>query len=71
MNKSALLPGGSTRRWRKIRIRILRRDGYRCAICGKRANHVDHIRLRSQNGGDHPNNLRVLCKKCNLSRERQ
>lgn len=30
--------------------------------------HVDHIIDKALSGDDNPNNLRLLCKKCNLSR---
>jgi len=40
---SALKDNGSTGKWRKIRARILQRDGYTCQACGMDGNHVDHI----------------------------
>lgn len=63
--KSALLPGGSTRRWRKIRARVLKRDVHRCHYCGKRANEVDHKRPRSKGGSDDLANLTAACEECN------
>lgn len=54
--------------WQALRVRVLARDGHRCqathstgALCGERANHVDHVRPASQGGGDEPGNLRALC----------
>lgn len=47
--------------WPAIRQRILRRDGYRCRLCGAPASDVDHI----ERGDNHdPSNLRALCKPC-------
>lgn len=46
--------------WAKRRIRVLRRDGYRCHECGAPANQVDHIIP----GDDHDlDNLRALCRR--------
>lgn len=52
--------------WPLLRIRVLRRDGYRCqardstgAVCGEHANQVDHI----VPGPDHSlDNLQALCR---------
>ena len=60
-------PRGSTRAWRKLRLVILERDGYRCR-CGKPATDVDHILPVIQGGTDHPDNLRAGCAHCNRSR---
>jgi len=44
---------------------VLRRDGWRCQGCGKRANlQVHHIFLRSQSGDDIEDNLITLCSEC-------
>lgn len=59
----APLPRG----WYKTRLRILKRDGYRCTWirqdstggrCPEKATDVDHI---DPNGGEHDGNLRALC----------
>lgn len=73
---SALTPAGSTRRWRRIRLLVLTRDGYRCqlpaddgaGLCGAFASHVDHLLPRSQGGADVPANLRAACAPHNLRR---
>lgn len=52
--------------WTRRRVRVLRRDGYRCQArdsmgiqCGAPANQVDHIRR----GNDHSEeNLQALCE---------
>jgi hypothetical protein len=52
LSRSALRDSGSTRQWRKIRERILRRDGYICQYCGQEADTVDHVIPRRLNGLD-------------------
>lgn len=60
---------GSTSRWRKIRLRILARDGC-CQLCGQTEGrmHIDHIIPKRLNGTDDDWNLRQLCQNCNLSK---
>ena len=53
-----------------LRFVIMRRDGYRCQICGRTAQdgvilEVDHKIPRSKGGTDHPSNLWTLCFDCN------
>ncbi len=44
--------------WRKLRARILKRDGGRCYICGgPGADTVDHILSVANGGTDDPSNL--------------
>lgn len=52
--------------WQLLRIRVLRRDGYRCQArdsrglpCGRPANQVDHI-IAGRN--DSLDNLQALCR---------
>lgn len=58
--------------WRRVRMKVLQRDGRKCACCGATPDdgvkmHVDHIKPRKT----HPslaldmNNLQVLCEVCN------
>lgn len=56
-----------------LRYDILRRDGFRCQICGASAKdgvklHVDHIIPVSKGGETIPSNLRTLCDRCNLGK---
>ena len=58
----------NSRRYREQRERIFSRDGRVCQLCGTDEGemHIDHIIPRKA-GGDHSlDNLRVLCKSCNL-----
>lgn len=51
-------------RWKRLRLKVLRRASWRCAKCGGYANQVDHIEPLSR-GGDpwDESNLQVLCKR--------
>jgi hypothetical protein len=54
----------------KLRFAILKRDGYRCQICGRNAQdgvtlEVDHKVPWAKGGTDDPDNLWVLCFDCN------
>jgi 5-methylcytosine-specific restriction endonuclease McrA len=68
LSKSALKDTGSTRQWRSIRERILRRDGYICQYCGQEADTVDHVLPRRLGGNDSDGNLVSSCRRCNLSK---
>lgn len=58
--------------WRKLRRRILARDGYECQIrlpvCVTYATQVDHIvsRVEAPDLAMEPQNLRAACGPCNL-----
>ena len=59
---------GSTRRWRKLRAFVLRRDGGRCQRCGgKEKLEAHHIIPRTAGGLDAPSNCRTLCLTCHDS----
>jgi hypothetical protein len=56
-----------------LRMTILRRDSYRCRMCGASASngatlHVDHIVPVSRDGRTVPENLQALCEPCNLGK---
>ena len=56
-----------------LRYDIMKRDGFRCVLCGKTANdgvklHIDHIVPVSKGGKTTPENLRTLCSDCNLGK---
>ncbi|WP_100811639.1 HNH endonuclease [Microbacterium sp. BR1] len=44
---------------------VLRRDGNRCAYCGKGATTIDHVLPRSRGGADSWENLVACCLRCN------
>jgi len=49
----------------KLREKILRRDNWRCQICGSRINlQVHHHYFRSHSGEDRDENLITLCYDC-------
>lgn len=56
-----------------LRYDVLKRDNFRCTICGRRASdgvtlHVDHIKPVSKGGKTEMSNLRTLCDYCNLGK---
>lgn len=53
-----------------LRYDILRRDNFRCVLCGRSSAdgailHVDHIIPVAKGGKTVPENLRTLCQECN------
>ena len=59
--RSQPLPPG----WHRTQPRILRRDNYRCYICGRDGcRKVDHIKPVSQGGGEEDSNLAAICDPC-------
>lgn len=69
-HKPAHAPAHRRDGWLKLRFIILKRDGYRCQICGRTAQdniklEVDHKLARSKGGSDDPTNLWTLCFDCN------
>lgn len=56
-----------------MRYDVLKRDSFRCTICGSTANdgaslEVDHIIPVSKGGKTEPSNLRTLCHNCNAGK---
>lgn len=54
----------------RTRFLILRRDGFRCQLCGRSAKdgvvlELDHKHPWSKGGRDEPDNLWTLCYECN------
>lgn len=59
---------GYGRAWWKLRRFVLARDPL-CVDCHSRAStEVDHIVALKMGGGNHPANLRGLCKPCHSSK---
>jgi 5-methylcytosine-specific restriction endonuclease McrA len=52
---------GTTPAWRKVRRHVLKRDGYRCVLCGRPARDVHHVHEHALGGLDVPDNLISLC----------
>jgi 5-methylcytosine-specific restriction endonuclease McrA len=56
--------------WQELREIVLKRDGYKCRICGSTSQlDVAHIVPLSRGGKSEPNNLKTKCKRCH-SKER-
>jgi Homing endonuclease associated repeat/HNH endonuclease len=59
----------------RLRFRVMRRDHFRCVICGRSPAtdpsvllHIDHIIAWSRGGVTEDSNLRTLCSHCNLGK---
>ncbi len=51
--------------YRKLQREILKRDGWRCQMCGRMENlEIHHRKFRSQSGDDSEENLITLCSQC-------
>jgi 5-methylcytosine-specific restriction endonuclease McrA len=51
--------------YESLRQQILRRDGWRCQLCGTMSNlEVHHREFRSHSGTDSEENLITLCTAC-------
>jgi len=73
----AIEPLYSSAVWRALRLVVLRRDGYRCVVCGisvagKGQARVDHI-VRVTDGGARLDaaNCRTLCASCDNQAHRE
>ena len=52
-------------KYMSLRQQILRRDGWRCQLCGSMSNlEVHHQQFRSRSGDDSEANLITLCFAC-------
>lgn len=60
--------------WKARRLRILRRDAFVCAACGRvvygQSAHVDHITPLEEGGTDDDANLQTLCGSCHGAKTR-
>jgi hypothetical protein len=55
--------------WKKVRLRVLARDGNCCAYCGQYADQVDHVQSIASGGDIYSlDNLTACCKKCNQAK---
>lgn len=51
--------------YQELRDQVLKRDGWRCQLCGTLQNlHVHHLKSRARLGDDAIQNLITLCAKC-------
>lgn len=55
---------------KSLRFKVLKRDNYRCRLCGSTAEHgivleVDHIKALAKGGSNALDNLWTLCDVCN------
>jgi 5-methylcytosine-specific restriction endonuclease McrA len=58
---------------KKLRFEIFKRDGFKCAYCGRGPKdnvvlHVDHIHPKSKGGINSKSNLITACFDCNIGK---
>lgn len=63
--RAALLPAG----YRRLRDALLG-SGLPCAVCGRQAQLIDHIRPLRLGGGSSLANLQPLCRSCHARKTR-
>jgi 5-methylcytosine-specific restriction endonuclease McrA len=57
--------------YESLRRQVLRRDGWRCQLCGSMSNlEVHHKQFRSHAGHDSEENLITLCTLCHANTHR-
>ncbi|MHA7852209.1 HNH endonuclease [Roseovarius sp.] len=59
--------------WRKLRLRIMRRDMWLCQPCQRNglitpATECDHIKPKANGGDDDPANLQAICSACHADK---
>ena len=58
--------------YESLRQKVLRRDGWRCQLCGIMSNlEIHHKQFRSRSGHDSEENLITLCALCHASLHRR
>jgi 5-methylcytosine-specific restriction endonuclease McrA len=58
--------------YQQLRKRVLRRDSWRCQLCGSMTNlEVHHQQFRSHSGPDEEDNLITLCNDCHSAEHRK
>ena len=48
--------------------RVMRRDKWRCVVCGRKAQVVDHLIPQAFGGSDQISNLRAMCHACHINK---
>ena len=58
-----------SRRWGRVRRRVLDDAGWRCALCGRYGSEVDHV-VPLRLGGDpwDDGNLQAICNQCHIAK---
>jgi len=61
---------GSTRKWRDLRHRILKRDGHHCKLCGL-GGYLEVHHTDGNHSNNHPDNLIAVCPSCHYTAHRR
>ncbi len=61
----------TARAYARLKLAILKRDGWRCQGCGSSRNlEVHYLQFRSHSGDDAEDNLITLCNDCHTSKHK-
>lgn len=61
----------SQEEYERLRHEVLKRDGWKCQVCGGSINlHVHHLLFRGRQGSDADSNLVTLCAECHANLHR-
>ena len=62
----------NSRRWQRVRLAVLDRDGWRCCACGLYGNEVDHVVPLDRGGAAFDfGNLQTLCRTDHIQKTRE
>lgn len=53
--------------WKKLRLRVLSKAGYKCSLCGRSAEHVHHLYYPKRYEDDKIKYLIAVCKDCHIA----
>lgn len=61
-----------TERWKRVRREVMKRDGFKCVLCGAAGRlECDHIKPVRKGGAEYDmDNLQMLCKECHARKTR-
>lgn len=59
------------KKWQRIRRKVLDESNWKCRLCGKYANEVDHIKPIYKGGSEYETeNTQALCRDCHINKSR-
>lgn len=60
------------RAWAKVRKQVLDEENWKCSVCKKWGNEVDHIKPIFRGGAEYErDNLQAICRGCHIDKSRR